>query len=325
VSVSTSANILAGVLFRHWPAKIGALVLAAVLFVFTRDEVTRAFEVPLRVVPDDERVLLTKLPDTVQVQVRGPWTRVNRLQEYDFGGATFDLRAARPGPLEIDRASIVMPAGVVLAGIQYDHVDLRFEPIVQRAIEVVPSIVGKPAADHRLVRVETEPASWEVRGGRSQVDGLTQIATEPLDIGGAVQTIEAQVGLVPPATNARLVEPRTGAARVRVRALVEPTNEERDVTVRIPEGALVAGLGLIDESYRVRVSGPMPAFRVLEEAEIDEPVTASVEQLEIEGAALVQVRFEWSERVPLGVRDQLRLDRGVVRVPVRSAEAGADD
>src|SRR5690606_6737610 len=112
-------------LFQHWGLKALALALAAFMFVVTRDEVTRVFTVPLRVVEDSDRVLLTELPETIQVQARGPWTRVNRLQDYDFGVAILDLENARPGPLEVDRAAIVMPSGVVLAGIQYDHVDLR--------------------------------------------------------------------------------------------------------------------------------------------------------------------------------------------------------
>lgn len=91
-------RFLADLLFRHWGLKAIAFVLAAFMFVFTRDEVTRVFTVPLRVVEDPDRVLMTEIPETIQVQARGPWTRINRLQDYDFGTAVLDLERARPGP-----------------------------------------------------------------------------------------------------------------------------------------------------------------------------------------------------------------------------------
>jgi YbbR domain-containing protein len=313
--VSASA-FLTDLLFRHWAQKIGAIVLAAIVFVFTRDEVTRGYEIPLRVIPDRERVLLTDVPDTVKVMVRGPWTRVNRLQEYDFGTATLDLRSAQPGPLEIDRASIVMPAGVVLAGMQYDHVDLRFEPVVERAMTIDPNIIGKPGSDHRVVRVETEPTTWTVRGGRSQVEGVAQLSTEPLDLGGADETVEADLAVLRP-SGVRLAERAEGPPSVHVRVVIEPVADDREVTVRVPRNDPLAIGGVLPSSYRVRLSGPAPTLRQLDELGLDDPLAAVVS--ETDDPQVVQVRFEWNERVPAPIREKIRLDRSVVRVPLPAA------
>jgi hypothetical protein len=325
VRLSRSATFLTDLVLRHWASKIGALLLAAVLFVFTRDEVTRAFEIPVRVVHDSERVLLTELPSTVQVQVRGPWTRLNRLQGYDIGAATLDLRDAQPGPLEIDRASIVMPAGVVLAGVHYDHVDLRFEPIVQEAVEITPIIVGTPALDHRLTRVETEPSTWEIRGGRSQVAAVAGLETEPVEIDGASETLEVRVALVRP-SGVRFVQ--GGPVQVRVRAIVEPELEDHELVVRTPSEGPLAAVGVLDPSYAVRVHGPAPSFRELEKLALDEPVVAAVQGVQTDEGEVVELRFEWHEGVPSRVRDRLRLERSVVRVALPSedsASARADD
>ena len=165
--IAASRQWLADLVFGHWGTKAMAFLIALLLFVVTRDEVTRTFNVPLRVVPDTGRVLLTPLPDTIQVQVRGPWTRVNRLQDVDLGAATLDLRSAGPGPLEIDRASIVMPRGVVLSSIIYDQIDLRFEPVIEHDAAVLATIVGEPAQDHQIERIETDPRTVRVKGGRS--------------------------------------------------------------------------------------------------------------------------------------------------------------
>ena len=187
-------RILSELVFRDWGLKALAFVAAVFLFVFTRDEVTRGFTVPLKAVEDPERVLLTELPETIQVQVRGPWTRINRLQDYDFGTATLDLTQARPGPLEVDEAAIVMPSGVVLAGIQYDHVDLRFDPVIERDVEVEPRLVGSPAPDYELVRADARPARVRVRGGESFVRRVLVLATESVDVSGADHDVALVLG-----------------------------------------------------------------------------------------------------------------------------------
>nr|MCH9680339.1 hypothetical protein [Deltaproteobacteria bacterium] len=198
-------RLLSELLFRNWGLKAIAFVLAAFMFVFTRDEVTRGFTVPLRAVSDPERVLLTELPQTIQVQARGPWVRINRLQDYDFGVASIALEGARPGPLEIERGAIVMPEGVVLAGIQYDTVDLRFDPIIERPLDVDPLVEGDPAPDYERVRVEVQPTRWAVRGGESFVQRVKRLPTEVVDIAGADKDMEFKVALADPPSGVRLV------------------------------------------------------------------------------------------------------------------------
>lgn len=325
---SWSGRLLVDLLFRHWATKIGALALAAILFVFTRDEVTRTFEIPLRVVADPRRVLLTDLPDTIQVQVRGPWTRVNRLQDYDLGAASLDLEEAEPGPLEIDRASIVMPPGVVLAGMHYDHVDLRFDPVVERAVAVVPNILGQPAPDHRLVRIEAEPPRWPVRGGRTQVQGLQQLTTEPFDLKRAADTLEVKLALVRPGGNVRLVGDGRESPKVTVRAVVEPVLEERELTVPVEVPESLDPTGAVPPTHQVVTSGPLPAFRELDALGLAFPVEAEVVPLagEDEGARTVEVRFRWAEEVPEAVSEALSFEHGVVRVvlPPRPSSPSSD-
>jgi YbbR domain-containing protein len=303
-------------LFRDWGLKAIALVVAAFLFVLTRDEVTRGFTVPLKVVDDPERVLLTELPEAIQVQARGPWTRINRMQDYDFGVATLDLRRAGPGPLEIDRATIVMPPGVVLAAIQYDHVDLRFDPVIEREVVVEPQLEGTPAPDYELVRVEVEPTRWRVRGGESFVRRVLGLSTEPLDVQGADHTLEDRRALVQPLEGVSLLAVGDGEAMVTVRAVVVAREESRRVAVAVavPEG--LDPTGAVPRTLEVELRGPVPDFRVLDGLGVGPPVVAVVSKGEGEGdgGGVAEVRFSWSERVPQEVRRRLALDRTLERV-----------
>lgn len=307
-------RFLADLLFRHWGLKAIAFVLAAFMFVFTRDEVTRVFTVPLRVVEDPDRVLMTEIPETIQVQARGPWTRINRLQDYDFGTAVLDLERARPGPLEIDRAGIVMPPGVVLAGIQYDQVDLRFEAVVVHEVEVSPRTRGDPAPDYQLIGVEVQPTKWPVRGGESSVARVQQLLTEPLDIEGADQDVEASRALVRPAEDVTLVDDEEPRVTIRAVIIAKPESRRYTVAVVVPEG--LDPTGVVPRTYEVEVSGPLPDFRVLDALELLSPVVAEVSRVGEPDApdSMAEVRFTWAEGVPQDLRGRLSLSRELDRV-----------
>lgn len=311
-------RIAGELVFRDWGLKALAFLVAAFLFVFTRDEVTRVFTVPLKVVEDPERVLMTELPESIQVQARGPWSRINRLQDYDFGAATLDLTQAKPGPLEIDRAAIVMPSGVVLAGIQYDHVDLRFDAVIEREVEVEPRVEGLPAPDYELVRVEAGPSRVRVRGGESFVRRVQGLATETLDVTGADRDVGGRVALEePPEGVTRAMGPGEDEL-IALRAVVVARQDSRLVVVpvTVPEG--LDPTGSIPRSFDVIVSGPVPDFRVLDGLGLEAPLQARVSKGEGEGdgGGVAEVRFVWSERVPPDLRGRLSLDRALERVPL---------
>lgn len=307
----TLAEWVTDTLFRNWGLKLVAVVLAAVLFVLTRDEVTRTFEVPLRVVEDPERVLLTDLPQTVNVKVRGPWTRVNRLQAFNFKTAAVDLRAAEPGQLEVDEASIVMPSGVVLVEVLYAHVDLRFEAVIEGTKRVVPQLEGEPADGYRVASVTTTPPGWAVRGGRSMVQGVAELRTEPLSLGDATESFTRTLVVLEPVGDVDLV---TAQARVTVRVEIEAEMEMRELSVPIPVPDELDPMGVIPESVTVQVSGPRLAFQALDALELRYPVDASVvprDARTANGEPVVELRFGWSDGVPADVSTSLSIDHGV--------------
>ena len=320
-TTSTPLRVLSDLAFRNWGTKLVALLLAGILFVITRDEVSRTFEVPLRVIDDPGRVLLTDLPAGIQVQVRGPWTRVNRLQDYDFGAATLDLRTAGPGPLEIDRASIVMPSGVILAGIQYDHVDLRFDPIVERAVTLDAPIVGRPAAEYEIAGVEISPERWPVRGGESFVTQVSRLTTEAIDVEGATGDVVERAAIIKPPAGVELVRPAGESPRVKVRVQIAAKTDSRSFTVPVVVPESVDPTGTIPRTYEVEVTGPLPDLKALDASGVTFPVEAVAELVSgsAQAGGVAEVRFTWAESVPTALRQRLALDHGVERVTLPPA------
>lgn len=315
--MTRALQFLVDTFFRNVGLKLVAVGLAAVLFVLTRDEVTRAFEVPLRVVDDPTRILLTDLPRTVTVKVRGPWTRVNRLQDYELGSAALDLSAAEPGPLEVDQASIVMPSGVLLADVAYPHVDLRFEPVIERAKRIEPTLMDKPADGYRLVRVTVDPPTWMLRGGRSWVQGITTLATESIELEGRTQTFTQARAVIRPGEDVVLVAKPGTVARAEVRVEIEPIVESREIAVPIPVPEDLDPTRKIPRTVQVQLSGPRLSFDALDSLEQPFPIDAAVKPRDGRtdaGEQVVELRFTWSDSVPEEIREALSIDHGVEAV-----------
>lgn len=305
---------------ENWGTKIMAFLLAATVFIVTRDEVTRSFTIPLRVIEDPDRELLTEPPTTVEVRLRGPWANVNRLSADALGPATLDLREVRPGPMTIDPGSVVMPPGVVLDTLEYDPVDLRFEDVVERGFTITPVVIGEVDADYQLVATRVEPSSWPVRGPVSAVEAFERLRTEAIEIDGIREDLELRVELEPLPRELEFLQVASGERpKVRFVAEVVPIPGEIELIIATHD-ALHEVLPHADEvelpaSERVSVRGPMIALREIRA--LDEPVVAVVEmeQPSVSGGPQpITLRFAWSEEVPESTRAQLSIVPPLVRL-----------
>lgn len=320
---------------ENWGTKIMAFLLALVVFIATRGELTRSFPIPLRVISDPDRVLLTALPETVEVRVRGPWVNVNRMSATELGAASLDLREVRPGPMELDPATIVMPEGVVLDALDYDPVDLRFEALVERALKIVPVLVGEVDPDHELASTRVEPDSWMVRAPVSQFEGVNQLSTGSVDIEALATSVEREVELEPPDAQLSFLGVGEGELpTVRVLVEVEAVLGERELEL---ETAAVLHEALPDiakaelpSSERVIVRGPRKLLRTLDA--FDSPLRAVVDldedaagSRDASAPVPVTVRFEWSAQVPRATAEQLSFAPAFVRLRLSPRDAESPD
>ncbi|MCA9698049.1 MAG: YbbR-like domain-containing protein, partial [Myxococcales bacterium] len=262
--------------------------------------------------------------------LRGPWANVNRLGNAEIGVATLDLREARPGPMVLDPAAIVMPTGVVLDGLDYEPVDLRFEDVIERRLPVRVELRGSVDEDFRLTRAQVDPAGWLVRGPVSSVDAVTELHTEAVDIEGARADLSTSVALLPLGTPREGMPLGTAGSglryvgvppgelpTVRVSAELEPIegSTELDLEVGTALREALPDLGDLEvEREHLTIRGPRSALREL--GELETPVQPMVQLGKARrGAPLtVTLRFDWTEAVEPGVRRQLSIEPPLVRL-----------
>ncbi|MEE2637687.1 MAG: CdaR family protein [Acidobacteriota bacterium] len=224
-------------LFQDLGLRLFAVALATVLWLMVSGDpiAERGLRVPIAFENLPESLeILTAPPDTVEVRLRGPSGTLRRLDSGDVV-AFIDLRMERPGPrlfnMTADR--IRAPLGVQVIQVLPSTVALTMEAMGgPRAIPVMPTIRGAPAAGFVVGSVRSEPAMVDVVGPQSLVSTATGALTEPLDVANASSTVVQMVTVGVADPHLRLVTPRL--ARVTV-DIVWASVERRlaDVPVRV--------------------------------------------------------------------------------------------
>ena len=90
------------------------------------------------------------------------------------------------------------PPGVTVRRVTPNRLPLTLAAAVAKTLQVVPQIRGAPEPDHVIQRVTVEPATVQVRGPRSTIEGRTTVETVPVDIAGRRDTVSQSVGLALP-------------------------------------------------------------------------------------------------------------------------------
>ena len=240
--------------------KAVSLVIAIVLFFFVRgdkDAVTGAFVKVIYVLPQD-RVLISEPAAELRIGVRGPLTRLTRFDERDLDPVRIDLSSVASGDLRFTEEMVKLPVGLRLASITPSSVKLRFEARIERVVPVQPLLEGEPSAGFRVVRSVAHPREVRITGAKSVVEGIQRVATRPLPIGDARESVHGQVHLeaLPPHAEFKGVEEVSVDVEV-VAALAERTL--RGVPVR------VTGLGRLEgrvepDEAEVVLRGPAEAL-----------------------------------------------------------------
>lgn len=311
-------------IINHGLTKFSALVIALVFFVVTRDDVTRTFTIPLHVVPDPNRVLLTKLPDDVRVELHGSWARMTRLREQELGSAELNLSDARPGPLSVDPATIVMPEGVIFRAIHYEKVDLRFDRIIERAVLVRADLRGAVHPDYELAGTTTEPTRWRIRGGSGPVGQVQSLVTEPIEIEGVTSDLEVDVPVQKPAEEVDFTAVPPGEQpRVKVTVKIRPRVGERQLDVAVTWPVDQVAPPEIPTKVSAVVRGGVPDLRVLDAATAPPLVAAARKDKPTaefpDGSVAFTLQF--TDAVPAEVKARLTIEAPLDRIALAPAPA----
>lgn len=195
-------NLLRRWLLENVALKSVALVLSVTLFILVRGEkeTERAVKVRVAYVKPADRALVSEVPQSVDVWLRGPWTRIKRLDTEDIDPVVLDLTKVPDGDLSIDEGSIRLPVGVHVVSIRPSKIPVQFE--YQKKVPIAPDVVGAPADGYIVRNVVADPPMVTVRGSKTYIDGLVDMRTLPVSVAGKRSTVRSHIGLLPPPKSA---------------------------------------------------------------------------------------------------------------------------
>jgi YbbR domain-containing protein len=138
-------------------------------------------------------VLLSSVPDTISLQLRGPLTKslsaAAGLEVY------LDLSDARPGRslFTIDAAGISLPSDVEVVSIEPAEITLELDRLVSANLPIQPILEGVPAPGFAIDDVRATPLQVNIQGPESKLAVLELIETTPVSVEGATGPVEASV------------------------------------------------------------------------------------------------------------------------------------
>lgn len=253
---------------RDWPGKVGAVVVACVLwFVATSDPEStaqRSLLVPLEVTGAEANEVAVGVPSRVEVVVSGPSERMNRL-ESDEVDAFLDLTDVDGEFAQTVDARV--PASLRLVGVVPSEVIGRLEAVRSRELPIRVT-VASASDDQTVASVRVEPERATVEARDLVLEQVDAVVAARIAIDEAVQSVvlvavdsdgvpipEARV--VPPRAAVEITLERRNTVVTRPVVVTPPSSELITIESVVPAVvALVGPPGRLDAI--VEVSGRVP-------------------------------------------------------------------
>src|SRR6187399_2081585 len=175
--VASTGTFLRDAFTANIGLKALSFAFAVGLFLFLygqRDEQQRTVAVGLSFRPpaeDSARELMTQLPATIHVTLRGPTHAIDRLVQSGMPPLTIDLRNGERESITFNERMFSLPPDMHVTGSDPPSIELEWEDVIARQIPVQASITGQPAEGYVVKgEPEVEPKQITARGPVSVVE-----------------------------------------------------------------------------------------------------------------------------------------------------------
>jgi YbbR domain-containing protein len=224
-----------GFLLRNWPLRLGAILLATVLYtgiVVGQNVRTWTGEVPIERIRQAANVtLLADIPPVTSIRYRAP---LDVLLSPNSFAATVDLSrvTAQSGgpPVAVPVTLLALDQRVQIVDFQPREVQIQLDPVAERMVPVTVGLGAVPDGIN-VGPPQTDPSSVTLRGASSRVNSVSQIVAR-VTIDAAALNVDGDYDLVAVDGNGNEVpNVEIEPARVRVRVAVARELANRSLPV----------------------------------------------------------------------------------------------
>lgn len=266
-----------------WFLRLTALALALFLFFSVRAEQDKSSlanvgdsmeiiqDVPIEVYYDNENYVVTGVPETVNMKIKGPSNLVQRTKLLKDFALKVDLRTMPMGSHTVQIQSENISDKI---DVQLDPatIEVNIEEKITKSFKVDPELNDQLIADDfELVRMEVEPSTIEVTGGKSIVDSINFVKVSVSGEAGINKSFEqkGRVRVLDRDLNKLNVEIEPEEVTVKVE--VEAYHKDVPLVVK-PKGKPKAGItvnSLTSDERTVTVYGTRKAVDEIRQLIVD--------------------------------------------------------
>lgn len=308
----------ANFLLRNWPLRLGAIVLATLLYtglVLGQNVRTWNGQLPVDPIrPPQGATLLSDLTPVTKVRFRAPLD-VGVLSPDSFR-ATVDLSRvdAVPGgdPVQVPVTVVALDSRVQIVDFEPQQVEVRLDPVAVRELPVTVTL-GSVAEGLTVGPAQVEPSTVTLRGASSRIDQVSQVVAR-VSIDASALNVDREIELVAVDGNGNQVgNVEIDPERVRVRIAVARELANRTLPV-VPmlrgepaPGYRVSAISV--EPLVVTVSG--------EEATVTRLESAPTQPIDIEGRTTdleANIGLDLPAGISINGSDQVRVTLTIEQV-----------
>lgn len=163
-----------------------AIALTFWIFVTYRGQSEIVIDVPIEFknIPKGMEILRQSIKE-VSLNISGP-DRLLRVMRSSDVRVIVDLSNAKKGEsiFYIDRDNVKVPNTVKVQRIEPTNIKVILDESVKKTVPVKAFIVGEPERGFRIIEIKTVPPSVTIEGAKTEVNRITFLRTEPVDVSG---------------------------------------------------------------------------------------------------------------------------------------------
>ncbi|MEG1726511.1 MAG: CdaR family protein [Acidaminococcaceae bacterium] len=182
---------------NNWIVRIVAFLVACVLWIYVMNEqnplIERSFTVPLEKVHLAAEMVVSNVPDTVMLKIRGTRTALSGLEDKDLH-AVLELGGLAKGRHNINIKTKV-PVGEIVE-ITPRALSIDMDTLGERTMEIEARIVGVPNSGVTVGKMEMVPNRVTVAGASSRIANISKVVAL-VDISEKDKNFETEANLTP--------------------------------------------------------------------------------------------------------------------------------
>ena len=277
---------LRSIVQHNLPAKIAALIVAVVLWLYVMNDqnpaIDGSYTVPVTIENAPEGYQMNAGADTVTIRVRGP-----RSLFVAAGRSDFHARMNLADFIEGEKAYTVEPSipyGFELVSITPDKINVTLDRLIQKTFKAELTVGGSPAAGFTVDKISQTDTAATAAGPRSLVDQVAHIAGH-INLSGQSADYTATVPLFPLNSEGRevagvtLVPASTEVAIKLARGLTRKVVEvEAKAKSDLPPNLKLEGITV--EPARIEIAGTEDVISKITRIQTEEFSLAKVQGTE---------------------------------------------